>query len=183
MKKIALFTWIMCGCFLFTAVLAVQPTLAAVAVEEEEVELMPMELDGTTWDVEVVFTNKSGKKETSQDTLVFEDKMLISEVYKKEGHTSTNYSVSVKSNGVTKFGTMNVHEGKRYFWNGQVFDDNTVRGNFSILDPEGETKESYFKGNLSSGTLKRKDPKPAVPPVDETVKQPVTKETQPAEGK
>ena len=162
--------------------MAVQSTLAVAAVAEEEAELMPMELDGTMWDVEMTFTNKNGKKETSQDTLIFEDKTLISEVYKKEGHTPTNYSVSVKSNGVTKYGTMNVHEGKRYFWNGQVLEDKTMRGNFSILGAEGDAKECFFKGTLSSGTLKRKDPKPAVPPVDEAVKQPVTKETQPAEG-
>ncbi|MCK5260464.1 MAG: hypothetical protein KAJ70_05325 [Candidatus Omnitrophica bacterium] len=177
MRKGALFARIICGCFLFTAVLAVQSTLAVAAVAEEEAELMPMELDGTMWDVEMTFTNKKGKKETSQDTLIFEDKTLISEVYKKEGHTPTNYSVSVKSNGVTKYGTMNVHEGKKYFWNGQVLEDKTMRGNFSVLDSEGGTKEYYFKGKLSSGVLKRKDPKPAVQepaqPVVEAVKPPV----------
>lgn len=163
MRKVTLFTWVLCGCFALTAVLAVQPTLAVAAVAEEEAELMPMELDGTTWDVEMSFTNPSGKKETSQDILIFEDKMFSSEVYGKKGHAPTNYSISINKSGLTKYGTMTVHEGNKYFWNGRVFDDNTIRGNFSILSPEGDTKEYHFKGKLSSGTLKRKEPKPVEP--------------------
>jgi hypothetical protein len=139
------------------AVFAVQPLQA---VAQEEAELMPLELDGTTWDVEVTFTNKKGKKQTSQDTLVFKDKMFFSEAYEKEGHVPTNYSVFLDSNDLTKFGTMTMHEGEKYFWNGQVYDDNTIRGSLSVLDAKGKTKEYYFKGELTSGILKRKEAGP-----------------------
>jgi hypothetical protein len=50
---------------------------------------------------------------------------------------------------------MTIYEGSRYFWNGRVLEDGTVRGSLSILDDKGQTKDYSFKGTLAEGELKR----------------------------
>ncbi|MBN1869863.1 MAG: hypothetical protein JW847_04725 [Candidatus Omnitrophica bacterium] len=182
MKKIVLLTGIIIGCFLLTAGFPVQPALAAedtvqageanLAEEAEEPRLMPIELDGTEWVVEVTSINKKGEKVTEEDTLMFKNKQFVSKLYEKEGHQPTNYSLTVSKEDVTNFGTMQIKDKETSFWKGRVVGE-VINGSLHIqYEKEGENETKYFKGNLSSGTLKRKED-PNAPKADETVLPPV----------
>ena len=163
MRNIILSVWIVLGCLMLTTVFSVQPKLA---VAEEKTETMPLDLDGSKWAIEVTVVEKSDKKSTNSDILVFEDNQFFSETFRKEGYEPTNYSVSLKGDGSTKFGTMQNKDKKTVYWEGWIKAE-VINGSIYVYSKKGRVKsiekEYYFKGKLSSGTLKRKSkPKPVV---------------------
>lgn len=123
----------------------------------------PFDLDGTKWDLEITYFDVKNKKKTDKDTLIFAEKKIISEGHKRKGYEPTNYSVTAREDGVTTFGTMQTSQNETSFWQGEVLEDETIRGSLYVQDSKGVTKEYYLKGNLSNGVLKRKDEKPSEP--------------------
>lgn len=113
----------------------------------------PMELDGTQWEVEMVYVSEKGKKEVSTDILKFSDKKFISENFEKMKYTPTNYSMTLEEDGTTKFGTMQIIKDKETsFWKGVVRGE-TVDGSVHTQFPKGSSKTVYFTGKLIGGTL------------------------------
>ncbi|MCK5014094.1 MAG: hypothetical protein KAS66_09765 [Candidatus Omnitrophica bacterium] len=196
MKKIVLLSGIIIGCFMLTVMFPIQSTLAA-----DKAELMPMELDGTEWAIEMTSITKKGEKEVDEDMLIFKNKQFISKAYDKKGYEPTNYSLTVRTEDVTSFGTMQIKDKETSFWKGAVTGEK-IDGSLHIQYPEGKNETRYYKGELSSGTLKRReDPtvrksveppapplavkKEPVPLVVEDAKKPtpVAEESQPDEVK
>lgn len=131
----------------------------------KDAKIMPLELDGTEWEVTMTFVTKKGKKKTSEDKLIFSDKKFISENFDKKGYDPTNYSATVQDDGTTKFGTMQIKGKDISFWKG-VVKNNAIDGSVHTQFSGGEsTRTTYFKGTLITGELKRKAEKPTPPPV------------------
>lgn len=136
----------------------------AVLRAQEQVTPVPMELDETQWEAEMVYVTEKGQKETSTDTLVFKDKKFISTEFEDKGYSPTNYSLTAEEDGTTKFGTMQVKDKETSFWKGEV-KENALTGSVHTQFPNGKTKTVYFTGKLVSGILKPKvEPKPVPPP-------------------
>lgn len=162
-RKQLLFVMIIGGLLVFPATLLLSSSLA---IAEEKVALVPMDLDGTEWEVEMVYVTEKGKKKTSSDTLVFEDKQFISNVFDGKGYSPTNYSLTAQEDGTTKFGTMQVKGKETSFWKGIVKGD-TIDGSVHTQFSGGKTQTTYFNGKLISGALKPKVKKPTPPPPPE----------------
>lgn len=133
-------------------------------LQAEEADLMPMELEGTEWDVVMTHITAKGKKNISEDKLIFADKKFISERFEKKGYGPTNYSLTLREDGTTRFGTMQIKGKDTSFWKG-ILEDGTITGSVHIQFSGGEsTKTTYFKGTLITGELKRKVEEPTPPP-------------------
>ncbi|OGX39747.1 MAG: hypothetical protein A3D87_01770 [Omnitrophica WOR_2 bacterium RIFCSPHIGHO2_02_FULL_50_17] len=160
-----------------------QESLAETATTKPQ----PFVLDGTTWDIELTYWTARGKKKTEKDTLVFSGRQVTSRDYERKGYGPTNYSVSVRGDGVTTFETMQIRKDETSFWKGEVSEDEMVQGSLHVQDSKGNMKEYYLKGKLVSGTLRRKgekapEPTPAppgtvVPPIQESIPAPPVGET------
>jgi len=134
-----------------------------------------MELDGTEWDVTMVYVTKKGKKNTSEDKLIFSEKKFISEKYEKNGYDPTNYSLTLEGDGSTKFGTMQIKGKETLFWKGNVEND-TIDGSVHTQFAGGKSpRTTYFNGTLVTGELKEKVKKP-LPPAPVVKKVPVVVE-------
>lgn len=134
-------------------------------ISAEEVKLMPMELNGTEWEVTMTNVTKKGKKKTNEDKLIFLDKKFISEKFDKKGYEPTNYSATIQDDGATKFGTMQIKGKDTSFWKG-IIKGGTIDGSVHTQFRGGDsTRRTYFKGTLVTGELKRKaERKPTPPP-------------------
>lgn len=152
MRKGILLGLIVLNCFVLTVIIPIQPMLA---FADEKSELAPMDLDGTQWAVEVVFVNRKGKKEITQDVLIFEDKTFTSESYKSKGYDLTNYSSSVDEDDATRFGTMQIKGKETSFWKGKIR-GKKISGSIHVQRSGGKNVTYYYTGELSSGVLKRK---------------------------
>jgi len=150
-KKTVLFG-IISSCFVLTMFIAANPIPV---FAQEKNALVPMDLDETEWAVEVVSVNKKGKKVTTEDTLIFENKQFTSEYYKKKGYDPTNYSLTVSEDDVTSFGTMQIKGKETSFWKGQVTKDQ-ISGSIHVQRSSGNNVTYYYTGELLSGTLVRK---------------------------
>ena len=128
---------------------------------DDEASLMPMELDGTQWVIEITPVNKKSVKNTEKDTLIFKDKKFTSKAYNKKGYALTSYSLSVSEEGTTSFGTMQIKDKETSFWKGEV-NGKKIDGLIHIQHPSGENIAYEYKGMLSKGELKRKDKKKPV---------------------
>ncbi|MCK4882143.1 MAG: hypothetical protein KAS92_03870 [Candidatus Omnitrophica bacterium] len=158
MKEAVLFSGIMIGCFILTTGFFVQAALA-----DDKAELMPIELDGTEWIIEVTSVNKEGAKKISEDTLLFKDKMFISKAYGKKGYTPTNYSLTISDDDVTSFGTMQIKDKETAFWRGSI-SGKKIEGSIHVQFPSGDNMTHQFTGQLLKGVLNRKStPKPEIP--------------------
>jgi hypothetical protein len=154
-KSSNLFFKIILWCQVLTASIFLQSGLVSA---QEKPKLLPLELNRTTWAVDIVYVDQSGAKDTQQDTLVFEDGQFYSESFKKKGYEPTNYSVTVTEDDATNFGTMQNMEEESAFWDGRVVGE-VIGGSLHVLSNNGKNKkEYYFKGKLASGVLERKDP-------------------------
>ena len=162
MRNIFLPKGIVLGCLMISALFA-RPGWAADLSEENK--MMPLELDGSKWAIEITLVEKSGKKGTSSlDTLIFEKKQFFSEESTKKGYEPSNYSVSLEGDGATKFGTMQNKDMETTYWEGRIKDE-TINGSIYVYSKKakGIKKEYYFNGTLSSGALKPKNkPDPVV---------------------
>jgi hypothetical protein len=173
MKRIILFSGIILGCFMLTVMFPIQSTLAADKAGDE-VKLMPMELNGTEWAIEMTSFTKKGEKKVNEDTLIFKNKQFISKAYDKKGYEPTNYSLTVSVDDVTSFGTMQLKDKETSFWKGTVTGEK-IDGSLHIQYPEGENETRYYKGELSSGTLKRRGARVSRKPVEPPTQPPVVK--------
>lgn len=153
---------------LSTALTVGIPDLAA---QEEVVqeELVPLDLDDTEWDVTMVYVSEKGKKESTEDKLLFSEKKFTSKNYKDKGYSATNYSATAQPDGTTRFGTMQVKGKETSFWKGTVRND-TIDGSVHVQFAKGQTKTTYFNGKLVKGVLVplgQKKPEPTPPPAPE----------------
>lgn len=124
----------------------------------------PFVLDGTKWDMELTSWTAKGKKKTEKDTLIFSSRQITSWNHARKGYAPTHYAVSARGDGVTTFETMQIRKDETSFWKGEVSEDETLQGSLHVQDSKGNVKEYYFKGELVSGTLRRKGEKVPEPP-------------------
>lgn len=130
----------------------------------KEANPMPMELNGTEWNVTMTYVTSKGKKNSGEDTLIFSDKKFISKSFDKKGYEPTNYSMTLEEDGTTKFGTMQIKGKDTSFWKGTVKGD-TINGSVHTQFAGGTSnRTTYFNGNLVTGELKRKVERPTPPP-------------------
>lgn len=128
---------------------------SVVAYGKEDKKAVPMDLNGTEWMVEMVFVTSKGKKNMSDDTLLFADKKFISDGFDKKGYEPTNYSLTVEEDGSTRFGTMQIKGKETSFWKGKVKGDK-IDGSVHTQFSNNTTSTTYFSGTLTSGALKPK---------------------------
>jgi len=158
-------------------------TSSVVFSAEDKSGLVPMDLDGTEWEVEMVTVLGKGKKDTSSDTFIFKDKKFVSKNFEKRKYEPTNYSLVLEEDGSTKFGTMQIKGKETSFWKGNIKGD-TIDGSVHTQLSGGTSKTTYFKGKLTSGALvpkvkiKPKFPKPAPIAIPKPV-EPVAEQVQP----
>jgi len=131
---------------------------------QEKDKPQPLELDGTKWDIELTYFDAKKRKKTENDTLIFADRKIISDEYKKKGYGPSNYSLNVSEDGTTSFGTMQIFKNETSFWKGKVSPEGMLQGSLHVQDSKGKTKEYYLKGKLISGNLRRKGEKAPEPP-------------------
>ena len=157
--------------FMFVMVCVPMTMLSVVfdvaAQEDVQKELIPMDLDATEWDVAMVYVSENGKKETSEDKLLFNEKKFVSQAYEKKGYASTNYSLMAQPDGTTQFGTMQVKGKETVFWKGTVRDE-MIDGSVHVQFSNGDHKTTYFNGKLTKGALvllgqKKPEPTPPAP--------------------
>lgn len=159
-KSQILFIMLVFSLFVLPATILVNPDLICA----QEDKLMPMELDGTEWNVTMTYVTTKGKKDISEDKLIFDDKKFISESFEKKGYDPTNFSLTLQEDGSTRFGTMQIKGKDTSFWKG-ILKDGTINGSVHTQFSGGQsTKTTYFKGTLITGELKRKVEKPTPPP-------------------
>ena len=77
-KNQILFAMLVFGLLVYPMTFLSNPAL----IWAQEAKLMPMELDGTQWEVTMVYVTIKGKKKSSEDKLIFSDKKFISESFK-----------------------------------------------------------------------------------------------------
>lgn len=130
-------------------------TCSVVAHAKEDSGAVPMDLNGTEWAVEMVYVTSKGKKNTSDDTLLFADKKFISGDFDNKGYTPTNYSLTLEEDGTTRFGTMQIKGKETSFWKGKVKGDK-IDGSVHTQFSNNTTSTTYFSGTLTSGALKPK---------------------------
>lgn len=165
MKLRKLFCKTIVCCLILTTGIFIQ---SGVTRAQEKPKLMPLELNGTRWAVDIVYVDQGGAQDTQQDTLIFEDGQFYSEGFKKKGYEPTNYSLTVTEDDATNFGTMQNMDEESAFWDGRVVGE-VIGGSLHIVSDNGKNKnkkEYYFKGRLVSGVLERKDPTAKPKPVD-----------------
>ncbi len=151
MKKNILLIAGILGCLMFAGAFSLSS-----AVSAEESKLMPMELDGTEWTIELaISTTKDGTKKMQEDTLVFKDKKFNTTGQEKGGFDPSNYSLKVNEDDVTSFGTMQIKDEKTAFWEGKVTGEK-VKGSVHVQYPSGDNITQSYVGQLSKGVLKRK---------------------------
>ena len=168
MKKRMLWQALLIGLLCFSATMFSWVPESA-AQEEVQEQPIPMDLDATEWDVTMVYVSENGKKETSEDKLMFNDKKFISQAYESKGYTATNYSLTAQPGGTTEFGTMQIKGKETVFWKGTVRDD-TVDGSVHVQFAKGANRTTYFNGKLTKGVLVplgQKKPEPTPPPAPE----------------
>ena len=171
-RKKLLFVMIIGGLLVSPGILMLSSSLV---IAEDKAPLVPMELDGTEWEVEMVYVTENGKKNTTSDMLIFKGKKFISKDFESKKYSPTNYSLTALEDGSTKFGTMQVKgkdKGKETsFWKGMIKED-AMDGSVHTQFPGGKTQTTYFKGKLISGALKPKvkKPTPTPPPPPPKVK-------------
>jgi len=102
--------------------------------------------------------------------LIFEEKKFISKNFEKMGYIPTNYSLSVKEDGTTTFGTMQIKGKETTFWKGGVKGD-TVNGNAHVQSDKGSTKDYYFTGKLVKVIEPKEEPKAVPEQAKEKVKK------------
>jgi hypothetical protein len=173
MKRTIFLTGMIVAFLMAAIAFSAQPVMAA-----DQAELVPMELDGTTWAIKtIVSVGKNGEKVTEEDTLLFKDKKFLSANYETKGYTATNYSLTVSEDDVTSFGTMQIKDKETTFWKGEIA-DGKINGSIHVQYPSGKNETRYFTGELSNGALNRKDEtKPVVQvPEEPIVAQPVVPE-------
>ena len=159
-KKKILFIMLVSGLFVLSATFL--PSSALIwAVEDKP---MPFELDGTEWEVSMIYVTKKGKKNNSEDKLIFADKKFISERFDKKGYDPTNYSLTLQDDGATRFGTMQIKGKDTSFWKGTIKDGAIDGSVHTQLSGGDSTRTTYFSGDLVTGELKRKVKKPTPPP-------------------
>lgn len=172
-KKRILITMVILGLVVLPLALL---TSTKIVCAEENVNLEPMELDGTKWKVEMVYVTKKGKKDVSRDILIFSDNKFISKNFEKKKYSPTNYSMTLEEDGTTKFGTMQIKDKETLFWKG-VVKGHTIDGSVHTQFSSESSRTTYFTGKLISGVLKSKsktNPKPPAPVVTQEIpKQPV----------
>jgi len=167
-KNYTLFIMFIFGLFILS--ITVLPNSAMIWAQEAK--LVPMELDGTEWEVTMVYVTKKGKKKSSEDKLIFSNNKFISESFEKKKYEPTNYSMTLEDDGTTKFGTMQKKGKDTSFWKGTIKGD-TIDGSVHTQFSGGSsTRTTYFNGILISGVLLPKGEK--LPPPPAPVVDPVT---------
>jgi hypothetical protein len=161
--------------FLFLSSPSTWPISAASAQDEAE----PLDFNDTRWNITLIFFDKKGKKQIKTDTLVFENKMVLANGFKKKGFSPTNYSVSVREDGTTTFSTMQIAGKETAFWRGEIYPGKTsMNGQIHVTTADGEMQEYVLEGNLSSGDIKTKSEKESEAQL-QSVQQPAQGQPQP----
>jgi len=128
---------------------------------QEKEKPKPLDLDETKWELTITYVSAKSKKKSYTDILVFENKKVLSEDFEKSGYSPTNYSLTVKDDGRTSFGTMQNKGKETAFWKGAINKDRTMTGSLHVQRSKGKATSYYFKGKLISGSIKTKAEKEA----------------------
>ena len=137
---------------IFAAILCIflMPQTGMCARKEAK-EPKPLQLEGTEW--QVTLTPESGKGSPIQDKLVFKDKKVVSESFQKKDYAPTNYTLSVKDDGSTVFETMQTKGDETVFWQGNIREDQKLRGIVSVHPPKGAAEDYSLSGTLLGGGM------------------------------
>ena len=118
-----------------------------VAAEEQ---FKPVEINGTTWEIDLHAATKKGRARSEKDTLIFSEGKFTSKNFEAQGYSAVGYSVRVGNDNSTIWETMQTKEGKdRIFWRG-VVDPQTmqIRGVFCKQSTRGQMQDFNFSGRL-----------------------------------
>lgn len=142
MKKI-MFCVLTLSFLFFVSMVAVERVVA-------EEQLKPVEINGTTWEIDLHAATKRGKARSEKDTLIFSEGKFTSKNFEAQGYSAVGYSVRLGNDNSTIWETMQAEEGKgRIFWRG-VIDPQTmqIRGVFCKQSTRGKMQDFNFSGTL-----------------------------------
>jgi hypothetical protein len=120
--------------------------------QQDDEKPEPLEPNGTTWGIQLTYTDPSGKQTISEDLLIFEDLKFNSEGFRKEDYNDSNYTLSSLEDGATVFETMQTKDEDKVFWRGEIREKG-IRGIVSVKPAKGMSKDYNFVGGLASGEL------------------------------
>ncbi len=108
------------------------------------------QLNNTKWNITLNLIGVKGR--SKQDMLIFEENRFYAEKTSKEGFNATNYTLSLKEDGVTVWETMQTaEEGRVNFWRGEIAEDmKSMRGIVSKQLPDGTTENYSFHSQNKS---------------------------------
>ena len=110
------------------------------------------QLEGSLWDVEM--TPMSGKGKGKKDVLVFKENRFSAEKFSQEGFEPTNFTITVKEDGITVWETMQSSgSGKDIiFWRGEIGQKmSDMRGVVSIQHANGINDDFSFVSTNRQG--------------------------------
>ncbi|MBU1044380.1 MAG: hypothetical protein KJ915_08315 [Candidatus Omnitrophica bacterium] len=107
-------------------------------------EKVRLKLDNTSWDTEIFPIAGGGK--IQKEALVFSDNKFYAEQFKQNGFMSTNYTLTLKDDGMIIWETMqSADDGQVIFWRGEMNEDMTeMRGVLSKQKSPGESESFTF---------------------------------------
>ncbi|MBU1087198.1 MAG: hypothetical protein KKD05_06725 [Candidatus Omnitrophica bacterium] len=107
-------------------------------------EKVRSKLDNTSWNTEIFPIAGGGK--IQKEALVFSDNKFYAEQFKQNGFMSTNYTLTLKDDGMIIWETMqSADDGQVIFWRGEMNEDMTeMRGVLSKQKSPGESESFTF---------------------------------------
>ena len=139
---------IMCCVLIVSFLSFVGMVLTERAVAEEQ--LKPVEINGTTWEIDLRAATKKGRARSEKDTLIFSEGKFASKNFEAQGYSAVGYSLRLGNNNSTIWETMQTEEGKnRIFWRG-VVNPQTMRihGVLCKQSTRGQMQDFNFSGRL-----------------------------------
>lgn len=122
------------------------------AKSEEKVlrEKVRAKLNNTSWDADIFPIAGGGK--VQKDALIFSDNKFYAEQFSQKGFLATNYTLTIKDDGMTIWETMQGAEnGQVIFWRGEINEDMTeMRG---VLSKQKSPEESESFTFISKGKM------------------------------
>ncbi|MFH1460793.1 MAG: hypothetical protein ABIG64_10575 [Candidatus Omnitrophota bacterium] len=117
---------------------------ASVSEEKKMRDKKREKLNNSSWQIEIFPIAGGGKKQ--KDVLNFKENRVYSEKYEAQGFAASNYTITIKSNGVTVWETMQTTaEGKIIFWRGEVDESmREMRGVLSTQPAPGKSEDFSF---------------------------------------
>jgi len=160
MKKIGVYLAILpCLCMLPCLLLAEegpQQTATEAVSGQKQAIPMPLELEGTEWQITITPTSASAGKIPVEDTLIFTDGTFNTPGYEKKGFGNAIITLSLKGE-MTTWRAMQRKDGEILHWRGD-FKDKYMKGIISLQLSGQDVKNYSFTGKLIKGELRMKEP-------------------------